>query len=151
MKVRMSCEAVRNIMKKSLLKLLSVFAVSAAFFSCRNGKNDSQFSKLDADRIQKSRVPLDLKLPTEEEIAVKPEYFSRNIIVSLKEHLSENEVNALAADFNLEVLYYYRNFNICSLSSKEKLDDLQMEALITSIEADERVNFAEGDGIIRLD
>ena len=138
-------------MKKFYFKFLTLSFLSTAVFSCRNNTQSSKSPKLDIDMIQKSRGTLNLNFPSEEQIAGKQEYSSKTLIISLKNTSTENEVIALANEYDLEMLYFYRNFNMYALSAKKELTDTEMAELIEKIKADSRVDYVERDGIIHLD
>ena len=135
-------------MKKSFIVFIPAI-LNLIFLSCNFRTNRSENPKVDISAVLKNERNIDF--PTEEEISSKKDYSAKNIIVSLKDELSEESVNKLASDYNLTVLYFYRNFKLCALSSEKSLTDSEMQSLMNLLKNDERVNFVERDGIIRLD
>ena len=64
------------------------------------------------------------------------EYSKRTVILSFSEKSSEEDAKKLAEKMNLELLYFYSNFNMCALSAKKDLSDEEMSALLETLEAE---------------
>ncbi len=82
----------------------------------------------------------------------KTNNFSHNtIIVYVKNGTSEEEINSLSRKYSLQVLYIYKNFSSCALSSQEPLTDKELEELITKVESESFVLSVQKDYIMSLD
>lgn len=79
------------------------------------------------------------------------EYSKRTLILSFSEKPSEEDAKRLAEKMNLELLYFYSNFNMCALSAKKDLSDEEMSALIKALEAQPNVIQVLRDSVVHLD
>lgn len=80
------------------------------------------------------------------------ENFSHNtIIVSLQNETTDEEIAELAARHNLNILYIYKNFSSCALSSPKTLTDSELDALISEVQKEEKVLAVQKDYIMHLD
>ena len=79
------------------------------------------------------------------------EYSKRTVILSFSEKPSEEDAKKLAEKMNLELLYFYSNFNMCALSAKKDLSDEEMSALIKTLEAEPNVIQVLRDSVMHLD
>lgn len=83
---------------------------------------------------------------------LEAENFSHStIIVYVKNGTSEEEINSLSRKYGLQVLYIYKNFSACALSSQETLTDKELDELITKVESESFVLSAQKDYIMSLD
>ena len=81
-----------------------------------------------------------------------PEEFSRgSVIVYLKNGTGLQEINALAERHGLNVLYIYKNFSACALSSESTLSAAALDSLISDIEKERCVLGVQKDYIMKLD
>jgi len=79
------------------------------------------------------------------------EYSHRTVIVSLEEGVSSEDVDLLAADFNLSVVYKYSIINACALTADRDLTDAELDDLIDRLEKDSRVLSVGKDYVYHLD
>lgn len=78
--------------------------------------------------------------------------FSHNtIIVYLENETNQKEISALAKKYNLQILYIYKNFSACALSSQKKLSTKELNALISALETEPKVLSVQKDYILNLD
>lgn len=78
-------------------------------------------------------------------------YSHNTIIVYLENGTSEEEIRALSEKHNLKVLYIYKNFSSCALSSEKTLTDNELNLLIKKIESEPRVLSVQKDYIMSID
>ena len=78
-------------------------------------------------------------------------YSPNTLILSLEEGVSDSDIYALATRYDMEVLYLYKNFNMCALKLSEKLSDRQFDQLFARLEQEPGVIQAMRDGIMQLD
>ena len=83
--------------------------------------------------------------------AAVPEHSMRTVIVSLEHQMSDDEVEALAADYGLNVVYNYSSFNMCALASDVDLTEKQLINLMDRLSEDSRVLSVDRDYIMHLD
>lgn len=120
-------------MKKSVCKslLFSItFLLLMSIISCKTTKN---------------------QLMQNTEISKANNFSHNTIIVYVKNGTSEEEIQTLCKKYNLQVLYIYKNFSSCALSSQEPLTDKELEELITKVESESFVLSVQKDYIMSLD
>lgn len=78
--------------------------------------------------------------------------FSHNtIIVYLENRTNQKEISSLAKKYNLQILYVYKNFSACALSSQKNLSIAELNTLISALETEEQVLSVQKDYILNLD
>lgn len=83
---------------------------------------------------------------------LQPGSFShRTVIVYLENGTSEEEINALCKKYKLQVLYIYKSFSSCALSSQETLTDKELDELIKKVKSEPLVLDVQKDYIMSLD
>ena len=80
----------------------------------------------------------------------KPEYSPNTLLISLQDGLYEEDVYALAAKYDMEILYLYQNFNMCATKLPRDYTDAEFRTLIKQLNAEPAVISAERDAIMRL-
>jgi hypothetical protein len=80
----------------------------------------------------------------------KPEYTSNTLIISLNEGYYEEDVYALAAKYDMEILYLYQNFNMCATKLPRDYSDAEFATLIKQLKKEPLVISAERDAIMQL-
>ena len=70
--------------------------------------------------------------------------------MSLADGVTSEQIDSLAADFGLDVVYKYSIINGCALSSPRELSDRELDKLISEMEKDLRVVSVSKDRIYRL-
>lgn len=115
-------------MKK--IRLLIFAVVSIVFISCAK-----------SNKLEKNGTPHS-----------SSENFSHNtVIVSLKNGTSDEEIKKLAEKHNLKVLYNYKNFSMCALSSEKTLNDKELSTLISELKKEKIVLNVEKDYIMHIE
>lgn len=79
------------------------------------------------------------------------EHSMRTVIVSLEHEMSDAEVESLAADYGLNVLYNYSSLNMCALASPKDLSEKQLIELMDRLTGDSRVLSVDRDYIMHAD
>ena len=82
--------------------------------------------------------------------AAGPEYSPNTLLISLEDGLCEEDVQALAARYDMEILYLYQNLNMCAVKLPRDYSDAEFRTLIKRLEAEPAVISAERDAIVRL-
>ncbi len=150
-------------MKKIFFKAAASIILGTAFVSCASGKNAgaqeshsgeyvsadvSSLEKMDPDWAAHTlRTPEQLKGNQN----TVEEYSHRTVIVSLADGVTSEQIDSLAVDFGLEVVYKYSIINGCALSSPRDLSDREFDKLISEMEKDTRVVSVSKDRIYHLD
>ena len=80
----------------------------------------------------------------------KPQYSPNTLLISLEDGLYEEDVYALAAKYNMEILYLYQNFNMCATKLPRDYTDAEFRTLIKQLNAEPAVISAERDAIMQL-
>ncbi len=117
-----------NSMAKKMAGILIGTALILGETSCTSSPQESKSVKLDGECSE--------------------DFSSTNVIVTLEKELSSEEIDALASDFGLTVLYKYESFNMCALASPKPLSAGEMDSLIERLSGDSRVLSAEKDRIM---
>lgn len=129
-------------MKKIFYILVCISATF--FFSCTSTKN--------SDKVEIQNSSNSARHSERSEGEESQEDFSHNtIIVSLQNGTTNEEIAELAARHNLNVLYIYKNFSSCALSSPKTLTDSELDSLISEVQKDEKVLAVQKDYIMHLD
>ena len=79
------------------------------------------------------------------------EYSSNTLIVSAAPGASEDELNKLFENNELEVIYKMSNFNMYAVKLKEPLTADEMDKLIAGLEKDKNISAVSKDYIVKLD
>lgn len=137
-------------MKRIINKLIP--ALSLLFLaSCQ-----SNTEKVDVKSLESSsQIDPAYTLRTDEELGkvkknMEGEYSKRTVIVNLSGELSDSDVEKLAGDYDLDIVYIYKNFNSCALSAKRDLTEEEMASLIEKLTNDSRVLSVSRDAIMHL-
>ena len=147
-------------MKKIIPFIMTGLALSlSCFTSCKSTEevekgSDENYVQVNISEIENQNPDyVDYTLRTPGEISGKSvqEYSHRTLIVSLEEGVKSEDVDQLAADFNLSVVYKYSIVNACALSADHDLTDEELDELILKLEKDERVLSAAKDYVYHLD
>ncbi len=120
-------------MKKSVCKslLFSItFLLLVSIISCKTTKN---------------------QLMQNTEISKANNFSHNTIIVYVKNGTSEEEIQTLCKKYNLQVLYIYKNFSSCALSSERFLSNSELNKLIKKLESEPCVLSVQKDYIMNLD
>ncbi len=78
-------------------------------------------------------------------------YSLHNVIVSLKQDVTDEDIDKLAQNFNLSVIYRMKTLNMCVLSSEKECTPNELDELIAKISEQEIVLSAMKDEILKLD
>lgn len=124
----------------AIKKMIFPFALIFLLFSCKTlePKNEETITvSVDSLSDDSGIDPaFSLRKP---KMHSETEYSKRTVILSFSEKTSEEDSKKLAEKMNLELLYFYSNFNMCALSAKKDLSDEEMSALIKTLEAEPNV------------
>ena len=124
------------------MKYFAVFSILAVFplVSCASHK------------VEKAQIE-DGSFEFEENqtVAQTPQYSSRTVIVSLDSSATDKDVDDLAAEFNLNVIYRMNMLNMCALSGERDFSPAELDALIEEISKKPFVVGAMKDEIVHLD
>ena len=135
--------------------LFLIFMTLILVFSCKNTKTDSK--KIETVTVDVEKLDVDSSLDpaytlrTPEQLGKTHNYSKRTVLVSFSEPVSEDEAKEFAKKLNLDLTYFYSNFNMCALSSKRDLTDEEMHDLILHLERLQKVLQVERDEIMHLD
>ncbi|MBQ5400366.1 MAG: hypothetical protein IIU15_04000 [Treponema sp.] len=153
-------------MEKFFLRAAASIVLGTAFMSCASGKavqvreqDSDEYVELELSSIENMDEKMDpdwvsYTLRTPEQLKgnsnTAEEYSHRTVIVSLADGVTSEQIDSLAADFGLDVVYKYSIINGCALSSPRELSDRELDKLISEMEKDLRVVSVSKDRIYRL-
>lgn len=81
---------------------------------------------------------------------MEAEYSHTTVIISLEEDVTSEQIDELASDFGLNVVYKYSIIQGCALASPTPLSDSELDDLIDNLKKDPRVIDAGKDMIMHL-
>lgn len=80
----------------------------------------------------------------------KPEYSPNTLLISLEEGVTDEQVYALAAKYDMEILYLYQNFNMCAAKLPRAYSDAEFKVLLRKLNKEPEVLEASRDAIMHL-
>ncbi len=85
------------------------------------------------------------------EKGTEAEYSAKTVILSVEEGTSDEQIYALADEYDMNVLYIMHNLNMCTLALKEPASETELDALFAELESKDFVLMAHKDYIMHLD
>lgn len=138
-------------MKPSLILLLCFLWI---FISCKSNSSQCMTETVDIEALSKETfIDPSYTLRTPEQFSgysKKKEYSHNTVIVMLVDGTVAEDINKLASDYQLNVVYNYTVINGCALSSDKELTEDVLSDLIEKLSSDRRVLSVEKDYIYTL-
>ncbi len=149
-------KALKKSAKNLASKLLtaSFLLLSINLISCKSTqtqKGISEISKTSENPQTKTNQSENSKLKTSSPENSTENFSHNTIIVYLENETSQKEIISLAKKYNLQILYIYKNFSACALSSTKTLNTSELNSLISTLESEPKVLSVQKDYIMTLD
>lgn len=138
-----------KILSASFLSLSLLLLVSINLISCKSTQTKNQNNEI----LELNKNPQNQENQTASSSTKDSnQNFSHNtIIVYLENGTSQKEISELAQKYNLQILYVYKNFSACALSSQKTLSTEELNALISALESEPKILSTQKDYILNLD